>query len=557
MAYQSEVEKLTAQWNAKPEQYFAPLADAYRKAGDIDMALEVVRAGLVKRPNNLSAHIVLGRCLLDQKNDTEAAHAFEHVLELDAENIIAIRVLGEVAERKGDPEGAYKWVTRLLEVDPNNEDAQETLKRLEPAARAMPVAAPEAVAGPAAAPEPAAAAGAAPSGFEPTSFASAPTAERPAVKLPSAGPDSGVIALEPAEPAMPDLAAMSAVSSLGVERAESAIESAGPAVGGGGGADSGLELAEEMVLSAKPSAEFETSTDAMAAPAAARDPDPELIPLDEPTSVPLPLMDFSEPTPAAEPLPMLDLAESVAAAAAPKGRASQALKPPAGITLIMPDESPPAAAPAPAPIPIHESMAETVEVEPVITETMAEVYLKQGLVHEARDVYRKLVERRPADTALRSRLAALEQRVSGAPSPATGGQRPRYAAAETGGQAARSMFSQVLSARVAARQAAAAHAGTGSTGAALDAAFANDPAPGAPTSPAGDELSLAAVFGEEPSPAPAAAPPPAPSPGAQGFSFDEFFGGKKPEPKAAAPAPPADAEPTPGDFVSWLKGLKS
>src|SRR6267143_1363075 len=123
MAYLSEVEKLTAQWNAKPEQYFAPLADAYRKAGDIDMALEVVRAGLVKRPNYLSAHIVLGRCFLDQKNDAEAAKAFEKVLEFDAENIIAIRVLGEIGERRGDLDSAHKWVKRLLEVDPMNDDA--------------------------------------------------------------------------------------------------------------------------------------------------------------------------------------------------------------------------------------------------------------------------------------------------------------------------------------------------------------------------------------------------------------------------------------------------
>jgi len=35
------------------------------------------------------------------------------------------------------------------------------------------------------------------------------------------------------------------------------------------------------------------------------------------------------------------------------------------------------------------------EPEPVITETMAEVYVKQGLYAEAKDVYRKLVQRRP------------------------------------------------------------------------------------------------------------------------------------------------------------------
>ena len=86
MAYQSEIEKLTARWKENPDQYFAPLADACRKSGDIDYALEVVRAGLERRPTYLSAHIVLGRCLLDQKNDAEAGKVFEHVLELDAEN---------------------------------------------------------------------------------------------------------------------------------------------------------------------------------------------------------------------------------------------------------------------------------------------------------------------------------------------------------------------------------------------------------------------------------------------------------------------------------------
>ena len=40
MAYQAEIEKLEARFREKPEQWFAALADAYRKAGDLDMALE-------------------------------------------------------------------------------------------------------------------------------------------------------------------------------------------------------------------------------------------------------------------------------------------------------------------------------------------------------------------------------------------------------------------------------------------------------------------------------------------------------------------------------------
>src|SRR5262245_35228228 len=133
MAYQPEVEKLEKQYQTNPDQYFAPLADAYRKAGNLDFALDIVRNGLAKRPNYLSAHIVLGRCLLDQKNDPEAAKVFEQVLVLDAENIIALRYLGEISERSGDGAGAQRWLKRLLDVDPMNDDAVEALKRLESA----------------------------------------------------------------------------------------------------------------------------------------------------------------------------------------------------------------------------------------------------------------------------------------------------------------------------------------------------------------------------------------------------------------------------------------
>jgi hypothetical protein len=67
---------------------------------------------------------------------------------------------------------------------------------------------------------------------------------------------------------------------------------------------------------------------------------------------------------------------------------------------------------------------------------------------------------------------------------------------------------------------------------------------------------LAAVFGEEPPLAPQPAPAAAP---AAGFSFDEFFGGKRPSGQTALTnTPPAETEAAPpDDFVSWLKGLKS
>src|SRR2546430_17027602 len=97
----------------------------------------------------------------------------------------------------------------------------------------------------------------------------------------------------------------------------------------------------------------------------------------------------------------------------------------------MPDDVAPPTRSAPA--------ADGVEPEPVITETMAEVYLKQGLVREARDVYRRLVQERPGDGALRARLASLDQRL--------GSGRGIAPVAQGGGVSTRALLGRVLLAR--------------------------------------------------------------------------------------------------------------
>jgi tetratricopeptide (TPR) repeat protein len=130
MAYQSEIEKLEARFREKPEQWFAALADQYRKAGDAKMALELLNAWIDRRPNYTSGYIVLGRCLLDQERLGDAAEAFENVLRLDMENVIALQSLSEIAERRGDLDGARTWLERLLDADPMNDEARDALQHL-------------------------------------------------------------------------------------------------------------------------------------------------------------------------------------------------------------------------------------------------------------------------------------------------------------------------------------------------------------------------------------------------------------------------------------------
>jgi tetratricopeptide (TPR) repeat protein len=53
---------------------------------------------------------------------------------------------------------------------------------------------------------------------------------------------------------------------------------------------------------------------------------------------------------------------------------------------------------------------------PLVTRTMAELYVRQGFIDRAVDVYRQLVERDPGDDGIRRRLAELEARETEEPS---------------------------------------------------------------------------------------------------------------------------------------------
>src|SRR5206468_12525367 len=94
--------------------------DAYRKAGELDRAIEVNTAGLERHPHYVSAHIVFGRCLIDQKNDPGASGVFRKFLALDPENVLALKILAEIAERGGRYDEAADWLSRLLSADPMN-----------------------------------------------------------------------------------------------------------------------------------------------------------------------------------------------------------------------------------------------------------------------------------------------------------------------------------------------------------------------------------------------------------------------------------------------------
>ncbi len=165
-----------------------------------------------------------------------------------------------------------------------------------------------------------------------------------------------------------------------------------------------------------------------------------------------------------------------------------------------------------------------VEAEPdlVVTETMAEIFLRQGHRELALAVYSQLVGRSPDDQRIREAIGRLEAELK----PAGALSLPGFAAVLTGGTSVRSFFEQLLSAT----------------------------RPRAPEAKLPPGLSLGAVFGEdrraqrEPTAAEA------------GPSFDEFYAEEPGAEAATAGILPGPDELAPGDdlesFTGWLKGLR-
>jgi len=188
-------------------------------------------------------------------------------------------------------------------------------------------------------------------------------------------------------------------------------------------------------------------------------------------------------------------------------------RPAADLPLIMPDDIEPSrrrepepprrpsrtsgASPVPAAVSLSDDEgavdAATLQAaEPVVTETMGDLYLQQGHREDARRVYRALLAERPGDSRLAAKLRDVE-------SPAPPPPRPHQPPAESATAFLRRVWRG--------EPAAPLPASLELTGA-LEAAFAlaprhseSMPQPsadrGQPTQPAEDVISLDAVFGDQ------------------------------------------------------------
>ena len=131
MADDSRLSDLRRRVQADPSSIaFAQLAEEYRRAGQLQEAVDVCRAGLAIHPAYLSARVTLGRALLDCQRLEDAQRELERVLKSAPENLAAIRGLAEIHHRRGAMGEALAQYRAALALARNDPDLEQTVHDL-------------------------------------------------------------------------------------------------------------------------------------------------------------------------------------------------------------------------------------------------------------------------------------------------------------------------------------------------------------------------------------------------------------------------------------------
>lgn len=118
----SRLDEITKRYEENPRRFFAPLANAYRKAGELSRSISLCQRYLQDQPGNLHGQVVYGRALFDAGRLDEAGVIFGIAFALDPEHLITLRQLGDIARLKHEAIEAIEWYKRVLDADPRNDE---------------------------------------------------------------------------------------------------------------------------------------------------------------------------------------------------------------------------------------------------------------------------------------------------------------------------------------------------------------------------------------------------------------------------------------------------
>ncbi len=124
--------ELRRRWEEDPSSpVFLQLAEEHRRMGQTDEALKVLDAGLAKNPSYLAAQVSRGRCLLDLGRTAESVAALEPVLERDATQLVARKLLVEARLRLGEPARARRQLDLYSNLNPSDPEIDALRDRIQ------------------------------------------------------------------------------------------------------------------------------------------------------------------------------------------------------------------------------------------------------------------------------------------------------------------------------------------------------------------------------------------------------------------------------------------
>ncbi len=194
----SEIIKLTERIAKDPKsKLFVPLAEEYKKIGEIGKAVSILTEGLKNNPGYVTARSFLGRLLMESGDLVGAQKELEEVIKAIPDNLLAQRKLGDLYILLGRSDEALKRYKAALALNPGDKEVSAFIADLEAGndisgriarPKAAPTAAPSVKAG---APQPSAPAQKAPA---------SPLAQaRPLQQPPAGGPRAATSVTSPVQ----------------------------------------------------------------------------------------------------------------------------------------------------------------------------------------------------------------------------------------------------------------------------------------------------------------------------------------------------------------------
>lgn len=110
---------------------FAPLAEAYRKVGMIDEAIEICKEGLSANPEFTGGKVALARCYFEKKLHQLAKETLEPLIDRIPDNLIAQKLYADSCLALGFLREALQSYKMLLYFNPADREVAALVQELE------------------------------------------------------------------------------------------------------------------------------------------------------------------------------------------------------------------------------------------------------------------------------------------------------------------------------------------------------------------------------------------------------------------------------------------